>query len=43
MKVNSKFTINKIRLKQLSTAAVRTLGQTADSLKKEVLYFFIRK
>lgn len=36
MKVNSKFTINKIRLKQLSTAAVRSLEQTAEALKTEV-------
>ena len=36
MKVNSKFTINKLRLKQLSTAAVRSLEQTAEALKKEV-------
>ena len=36
MKVNSKFTINKIRLKQLSTAAVKTLEQTGEALKTEV-------
>lgn len=36
MKVGSKFTINKIRLKQLSAAAVTTLEQTAEALKTEV-------
>lgn len=36
MKVNSKFTINKIRMKQLSTAAVVSLEQTAEALKTEV-------
>lgn len=36
MKVNSKFTINKIRLKQLDAAAVRSLEQTAEALKTEV-------
>ena len=36
MKVNSKFTINKIRLKQLSTAAVKSLEQTGEALKTEV-------
>lgn len=36
MKVNSKFIINKIRLKQLSVAAVRSLEQTGEALKTEV-------
>ena len=35
MKVGSKFTINKIRLKQLSAAAVRSLEQTADPIAKK--------
>lgn len=36
IKVTSKFTINKIRLKELNTAAVRSLEQTAEALKTEV-------
>lgn len=36
MKVNSKFTINKLRLKQLSTEAAVSLEQTAEALKTEV-------
>lgn len=36
MKVNSKFTINKLKMRQLSTAAVRSLEQTAEALKTEV-------
>lgn len=36
MKVTSKFTINRIRLKQLSTAAVVSLEQTGEALKTEV-------
>lgn len=36
MKVNSKFTINKIRLKQLSTAAVRSLINTVQELQRDV-------
>ena len=36
MKAGSKFTINKLRMKQLSTAAVVSLEQTAEALKIEV-------
>ena len=36
MKVNSKFTINKLKMRQLSAAAVRSLEQTAEELKTEV-------
>lgn len=36
MKVGSEFTINRIRLKRLSAAAVTTLEQTGEALKTEV-------
>ena len=36
MKLGSKFIINKIRMKQLSAAAVRSLEQTGEALKTEV-------
>lgn len=36
MKVDSKFTINKLKMRQLSAAAVRSLEQTAEELKTEV-------
>lgn len=36
MKVGSKFTINKLKMKQLSAASAVTLEQTAEALKTEV-------
>lgn len=36
MKVGSKFTINKLKMKQLSAATAVTLEQTAEALKTEV-------
>lgn len=36
MKVNSRFIINKLKMKKLSTAAVRSLEQTGEALKTEV-------
>lgn len=37
IKVNSKFTINKIRMKQLSAAAIKSLEQTAEALRTDVV------